>query len=240
MKRYAYTMIDTLVAIAIIALLIGLSLPAIQGTRETANQCSCKNNLKQYITAVHSYENSHGRFPSSTNYVVAKDATGRYINPGWNYWMEAITPYLQGSVYKGQIYYLLCPTNSNGYAAADSTSDGVVAFGPVGKKVTEIIDGMSNTLAIGEAYGVKDNAAGARSRDRTTWLPVRMRTTTQTPEYIPRDYPGWPASFSGPHRSGVIATFADGATRTIKYTINVGTFRAMGTCNGGEILQEDM
>ncbi|MEL7499296.1 MAG: DUF1559 domain-containing protein [Planctomycetota bacterium] len=63
-NRRAFSLVELLVVMAIIAILIAMLLPAVRTTGEATRRTSCMNNLRQLSLAALNYEGAHLKLPS--------------------------------------------------------------------------------------------------------------------------------------------------------------------------------
>ena len=107
--RGGFTLVELLVVIGIIAVLVGLLIPAVQAAREASRRTSCMNNIKQVGLAWQQYEQIRKTFPEGGEFGLNSNCpsyrngaplVGTAQNASWAF---RILPYLeQDLIYSGQ------------------------------------------------------------------------------------------------------------------------------------------
>ena len=98
-RRGGLSLVEVLVAVAVIALLVGLLLTAVQRVRGRAAGTRCENNLRQIGLGFQAHHTAHGFFPSGgwdwstpPYYVGGVPAVGKEQRAGWAF---QLLPYVE-------------------------------------------------------------------------------------------------------------------------------------------------
>jgi len=91
--RAAFTLVELLVVVAIIAVLIGLVFPAVQQVRESARRAQCANNVRQIAVGLQTHLHQHGRFPAGQECLIDVHRAGGDWKR-WS-WFTAVLPHVE-------------------------------------------------------------------------------------------------------------------------------------------------
>jgi prepilin-type processing-associated H-X9-DG protein/prepilin-type N-terminal cleavage/methylation domain-containing protein len=92
--RRAWTLVELLIVVAIIAVLLGLLLPAIHKARDAASRVGCASALRQLALATHMYADVHQRLPPGCSYPFSRAADPSQFELGQS-WQTSILPWVE-------------------------------------------------------------------------------------------------------------------------------------------------
>lgn len=259
-RRPGVTLIEVIVATAIIAILIGLLLAAVIQVRAMAARTKCANNHRQVVLAVHHYAADHnGRIPST-------------LSTLWPY-IEQQTGAATVRLPSGLVFLpYICPADPNYWRFFDPSgpNSGAISlavnwqvFGTDQNLNSSITDGLSNTLATAEHYGLCKNV--------TFWIGGSLGTLGLDPPSFAGPYITRPVTTGSPptsigdnpydpritfqvrppldqcnpsvaqtgHVGGMVVSFLDGSVRTLRGDIDPAVYWGATTPNRGEIINLD-
>jgi prepilin-type processing-associated H-X9-DG protein len=295
------------VVIAIIAILIGLLVPAVQKVREAAARLQCLNNLHQLVIGLHNYHSSYSSFPAGFRVPQAElYAFPATFNGSWA-WSSDVLPYVEQDNLAKQMHVLdfprfggtgptdligpqscmpsnvpggwtqiklklfRCPSDNgpdiNPIRNNHSMSNYRGVAGPytypfIGPyqdfggifwqnsfvRMTDITDGTSNTLIIGECkWDDKNGQTACIWAGMEGWVApgsssgsVRISDVMWYVDQLTAQVNGTaPQAFSSRHNGGANFAFADGSVRFFRNNTDPNIIRFLAGRNDGVVVSPE-
>jgi prepilin-type N-terminal cleavage/methylation domain-containing protein/prepilin-type processing-associated H-X9-DG protein len=257
-RRLAFSLIELMVVVAIIAVLLGILLPAVQKVRAAMDRTKCQNNLRQMGIALHTYHDAYRTFPpGGIEYRPFGNTTQRQLA-----WCVFLLPYLdQEPLYRridlskafdgpenaeaaaAVLAVFLCPSKPRSSYLYQGR--GVCDYGGIfGQAVfgqnnppngTMLFDVPISIPMITDGTACTLMIAEDSQRDDAQWINAANLFDVSAPV---NQGPSYDPDIHSLHPGGANGLFADGSVHFLRETMDVRTLAAIVTRAGGETVTD--
>jgi prepilin-type N-terminal cleavage/methylation domain-containing protein/prepilin-type processing-associated H-X9-DG protein len=252
-RRHGYSLIELLVAISIVALLVGLTLAAVQRVREAAKRADCQNRVRQAGLAVLNYESTTGRLPPGS-ISGPFEPLGVPSGAGHGLW-AVVLPHLDQAhlgvryrldvsfdhpanrpVAAARIPVLECPTAPDRLDPTFGPADyGPVDVNPFLADIGVIDPGASflSALPVNGTAKLTDITDGTSNTILVAEAAGRPGMAWASPDVTV----GLREVFGRPHGLGANVCFADGSVHFVRESVGLRVLGKLCTRSGGEVIK---
>ena len=255
-RQRGFTLVELLTVIAIIGILIGMLLPAVQSVREAARRTSCSNKMRQIGLALQNYHSTFGSFPvGGTEWRGPSNPEATQIA-----WSAFLLPQLEQSELFETIDFqsgfdsvanesaaatilpvFVCPSSRRG--AELSNGRGPCDYGGMnGERITSPNNPPKGLMLYEQALSAVDVRDGlsntiivAEDSDFSDGQWINGRNIFDQAFGI-NDAPAFENDIRSQHPSGAYAAYADGSVHFLTESMELITLAAICTRDGGEII----
>jgi Protein of unknown function (DUF1559) len=254
--RFAVTLFQLLVLLALLAFVLGLLLPAIARIRGAAARTQSMNNLKQLCLALHNCNDVNralppivGAFPDKTTshgtlhfYLLPYiEQDNVYRNAGGYVWKNG-TDSTQIPVFKSPNDMTVPPNYLHqDWLATTSYAGNWMVFKKGGATIPGTFhDGTSNTMVLAERYQLcHGTPCGWGYSSLYYWAPVFGYYSYGKFQHQPSQQDCDPALTQSLDPAGIVIGMGDGSVRTVATTISPRTWWLVTDPADGEVIPQD-
>jgi prepilin-type N-terminal cleavage/methylation domain-containing protein/prepilin-type processing-associated H-X9-DG protein len=236
MLRRAVTLVELLVVIAIVAILIAITLPAVQASREAARRAQCQVNLHQLNDALQSIHAAEGALPSHYNGTTLSYPLREWDLFHMHSWRVPLLPYIEQVVVAQQIKMDALATSPENAVVAQTVVPTFIC--PSGDEPTNLGWGRKHKLFGAfdaelpeqDRYYVVRSDYDAMAGIQVLPDPLPPNAKTQSVDFVRWGIWGW-AVFETPttsgsrllsYRRGMLRDVSDGLSNTIAIVERAG------------------